>query len=440
MKLFSNYVRSHKRCELKILAKYYLTQEVKDVLSKYDLTLHELCYRIKYNISLDKIFVCKYCGKPTHFLGMKGYSEACSVKCELVNRNKSQEHKDKRKQTCIRKYGVDNYSKTKECKEKVKFTVQKKYGIDNYAKTKEFQDKYKQVMLDKYGVENYSQTPDYNDKVKKTSLAKYGKEYYTQTQECKDKIKVTCQDKYGVDSYTKTKDFQDKMEQTCFNKYGVKNYVQTEEFKAKAKQTCLDKYGVDSYTKTKECQNKKKQTCLKRFGESNYAKTQKFKEFIKDHINEIQVKSYNTKKKNNSFHTSKDENEVYDLLLTKFTKDDIIRQYKSEVYPFVCDFYIKSLDLYIEYNGTWTHGYDINGKCLGSFDENNLEHIKLLEFWENKSKEVNFKKKVKTYYKNAIYTWTVLDVKKLETFRKNNLNYKIFWNLEEVKNWIEEYN
>ncbi len=276
MKLFSNYVRSHKRCELKILAKYYLTQEVKDVLSKYNLTLYELCYRIKYNISLDKIFVCKYCGKPTHFLGMKGYSKACSVKCELVNRNKSQEHKDK-----------------------------------------------------------------------------------------------------------------------------------------------------------------KKQTCLKRFGESNYAKTQKFKEFIKDHINEIQVKSYNTKKKNNSFHTSKDENEAYDLLLTKFTKDDIIRQYKSEVYPFVCDFYIKSLDLYIEYNGTWTHGYDINGKCLGSFDENNLEHIKLLEFWENKSKEVNFKKKVKTYYKNAIYTWTVLDVKKLETFRKNNLNYKIFWNLEEVKNWID---
>lgn len=31
-------------------------------------------------------------------------------------------------------------------------------------------------------------------------------------------------------------------------------------------------------------------------------------------------------------------------------------QYKSSVYPWHCDFYIKELDLYIEYQGYYTHG------------------------------------------------------------------------------------
>jgi hypothetical protein len=107
-------------------------------------------------------------------------------------------------------------------------------------------------------------------------------------------------------------------------------------------------------------------------------------------------------------------------LLTKFNKDDIERQYKSKLYPFACDFYIKSLDLYIEYNGNWTHGKE-------SFDKDNLEHQSIVEAWKSKSTK---------FYKNAIYTWTDLDVRKLETFKKNNLNYKIFWNLEEVEDWL----
>lgn len=36
-----------------------------------------------------------------------------------------------------------------------------------------------------------------------------------------------------------------------------------------------------------------------------------------------------------------------------------------------------------------------------------------------------------------IYTWTDLDPRKLQTFKQNNLNYKIFYNLDEFLDWFE---
>ena len=111
---------------------------------------------------------------------------------------------------------------------------------------------------------------------------------------------------------------------------------------------------------------------------------------------------------------------------TKFSKDDIKRQYKSKLYPFACDFYIKSLDLYIETNGHWSHGWD-HKKCLGPFNSNNPEHIKLLNKWKSKDTK---------YYRNAIKVWTINDILKYKTAKQNKLNYKVFWNLNEVEYWL----
>jgi hypothetical protein len=85
---------------------------------------------------------------------------------------------------------------------------------------------------------------------------------------------------------------------------------------------------------------------------------------------------YETKKKNNTFHTSKPEDETYKILLGKWA--DVVRQYKSKEYPFACDFYIPSLDLYIECQYSWTHGDH-------PFDENNENDRKIIEVWESSS-------------------------------------------------------
>lgn len=127
-------------------------------------------------------------------------------------------------------------------------------------------------------------------------------------------------------------------------------------------------------------------------------------------------KEYQTKKKNNTFNTSKPEEILYKQLITENPGKKIYRQYKDpERYPFYCDFYIVEDDLFIELNNHWSHGEK-------PYDPNDPECIKLLSVWKEKAKESQF-------YANAIKTWTERDVAKFETARKNNLNYKVIYKL-----------
>lgn len=127
----------------------------------------------------------------------------------------------------------------------------------------------------------------------------------------------------------------------------------------------------------------------------------------------VSIESYNkgieTRKRNGTLNTSKPEEELYVLLCNIFGEDDVVRQYKEERYPYFCDFYVKSKDLFIELNGNWTHGPH-------AFDETNLNDIKLLENWKSKSSGED-------YYSNAIYVWTNLDVNKFNIVKQNGLNY-----------------
>lgn len=76
-----------------------------------------------------------------------------------------------------------------------------------------------------------------------------------------------------------------------------------------------------------------------------------------EQIIEAKKKEYATKRKNKTFNSSKPEDKLYEELVTRYGKDDVVRQYiDRERYPFPCDFYIKSQDLFIEYNGTFEHG------------------------------------------------------------------------------------
>lgn len=128
-------------------------------------------------------------------------------------------------------------------------------------------------------------------------------------------------------------------------------------------------------------------------------------------------KRYMTQLENGTLGKNKDskaELEYYNYLLTLYDEEDIEKQYfDKERYPFKCDFYIKSEDLFIEVHGNWTHG-------KMPYIKDNEYCKKQLAEWQEKAKNSN-------YYKNAIYTWTDLDVRKLETMKQNNLNYEIIY-------------
>lgn len=140
-------------------------------------------------------------------------------------------------------------------------------------------------------------------------------------------------------------------------------------------------------------------------------------------------KQYDTMKKNNTFNFSKSEKASYDLLLMKFDKADIEHPTKpSALYPFKSDFRIISLNLFIECHYGFAH-------CpyFGSFNPTNEHHIAYLKELQERSN--THKNPNNNRYKNAIYQWTDLDVRKRQCAEDNKLNWLCFYSFEDFKKW-----
>lgn len=122
------------------------------------------------------------------------------------------------------------------------------------------------------------------------------------------------------------------------------------------------------------------------------------------------LKAHQTRLQNGTSNKSKAEEAFYHkLLLLGFNEDDIIHTYiGDERYPYNCDFYIKSKDLFIEYQGHQTHGYK-------PFNKNDEECLKQLVHLEDKANEGS------KMAKDIIITWTIRDPKKLNTAINNNI-------------------
>ena len=54
----------------------------------------------------------------------------------------------------------------------------------------------------------------------------------------------------------------------------------------------------------------------------------------------------------------------------------------------------------------------------------------------NKLEQMKEKAKTSKFYKNAIKIWTERDVNKFECAKKNNLNYLVFYNIKEFKDYF----
>ena len=386
-----------------------ISQEYKEYLdNRYtdSQSLRETIKRIQYNIEIRP--VCVICGKPVKFLNGK--------KNQLFNKTCCKEHANMLDGITVKKVLKDIYSdvnKKQEINNKIRETCLLKYGDEHYSN----RIKAKETCLQRYGVTSPLKSEIFKQKSKETCLQKYGVEYTGQIPEKIEKTHKACLEKYGVDSVFKVQKFRNQSLDTCIKKYAsdeddinsIVNIGQLKYVKDKIKNTCLEKYGVE-----------------------NPMQTQYYKNLISSILssNEIQEKIYNTKLLNNSFNISYQEDVCFDLLKEKYS--DCIRQYKSKLYPFNCDFYIPSLDLYIEYNGSHYHHYhpfDIN-------DDNDINELnRLKEKAENSNAHKNGKK---SQYDNIIYTWTILDLKKRNIVQQNNLNYIEFWNINEVKEWINK--
>lgn len=174
---------------------------------------------------------------------------------------------------------------------------------------------------------------------------------------------------------------------------------------------------------------KREKTCLERYGVEHYGILNFMREDVKAKNNspEAQYKKYLTAKERGHLgNKSMAEEEIYEFLIKLV--NDVKRQYTSEEYPFLCDYYVPSLKLYIEYNGTWQHGLDRETKRPPHpFNKNDEKDIALA----NRMKENG--------YDYALKRWTKQDVNKRETAKKNNLNYlEIFPQYTTNANYVYE--
>lgn len=131
---------------------------------------------------------------------------------------------------------------------------------------------------------------------------------------------------------------------------------------------------------------------------------------------------------------------VFTELVNKFGRDDVYYQYgihpSDKRYPYNCDFYIKSLDLFIELNFHYSHGkhwYDENSQD----DKLRVKHLSTSDSKRSR---------------NSLRVWTITDVEKRKKAMASNLNYLVFWdssqhqinkkripNLKDFYEWLIDY-
>lgn len=211
-----------------------------------------------------------------------------------------------------------------------------------------------------------------------------------------ENMKNTIKDRYGVDNISQYISKQPN--------YQIWNKGLTKETDLRMKQASDNHKGVTAWNKG--------------LSTEGHPHSQETKDRLKQiHLDpDFQHQRYIKMKNNGTLFVkdSKAEQDYYNKLVSIYGEDNIIRQYfDKDRYPFKCDFYIPSEDLFVEVHANWTHG----GR---PFDPNDIDCLDKLAIWEEKAK-------TSKYYENAIYQWTDLDVRKLETAKRNNLNFEVIY-------------
>lgn len=194
----------------------------------------------------------------------------------------------------------------------------------------------------------------------------------------------------------------------------LKSYYECADSRAKCSERMSLLWGEPEYRlRQTEALRKSHKGLYDRHPEYRDALSQSMLSAWKTNSNQILQKQRKTLNKNKSWNFSKPEERMYSVLCEQYGKDNVIRQYHDERYPFNCDFYIKSEDLFIELNAHWTHG----GR---PYDENDAACQEQLAKWREKAK-------TSRYYEGAIHTWVEKDVKKLQTARKSGINLQVIY-------------
>lgn len=141
---------------------------------------------------------------------------------------------------------------------------------------------------------------------------------------------------------------------------------------------------------------------------------------------EFRRKEHQTKLVKNGFRKSMREDLLFSILKDFYSQ--VIRERFDERFPFRVDFYVPEKDLFIEYQGFWTHDKH-------PFDISSKEDLVLLKKWKTLDQRI---------YKNGIDVWSVKDPIKRKIAEENNIKLVEIFSLnlkpEKIKNFLENFN
>ena len=357
-----------------------------------------------YDEYLNGIKYC-YCGKDSKFKNLEyGYLQYCSVTCM----NKSTEHKEKIKQSNIKKYGVSCIFQLVETQNKIKDTILERYGVTHQSQSSSFKEKFKKTCLENYGVDSPLKSSLVIEKIKKTNLEKYGCENVFQNEQIKEKSKQTMLDKYNVENASKCPILQEKKKQTFIDRYGVNQPFQNSDIWNKVKKTFLEKYGVDNISKLEEIKEQKRQSQRKTFYNllitSDRLKSKCTPNFI-NYTGKNTMYSWTCTTCNTIFESNIDDGciprcpicypvsptgtSLIEKEITDFCKlyfDNIIENDRTLLNGKEIDIYIPEINLGIEFDGLYWHseigckiGKDYHNYKLNTLLEKNISLIHIFE-------------------------------------------------------------
>lgn len=202
---------------------------------------------------------CDYCGRiyqqewRNRVKGFKIIKKDACKNCRIL----------KRKESCLKTYGVDIASKSPAIRKKASKTK----GGSGYSITE-----YKEQILSLYKEDMSVNRIAEILQVSRTVLSEYMRSLGLDTGKNAEKKRLkTMNEKYGVDYYLQCEKGKNNLKTTFKNKYGSENPYENPEYKKqwenKYKTTCLKKYGAESVLlnedRREEFKQKRKATRLK---------------------------------------------------------------------------------------------------------------------------------------------------------------------------------
>lgn len=373
-------------------------------------TSNELIYLLRNKNNLENLHIFCKCGNKNSLINMNcGYHRFCSFKC--ANSDKEVIETIKRtKYNNIDEDGLNSYERGVINERKNRLNDIDENGRNSYQRVA-----YNRINdIDKNGLNAYQRAAIKGVNKKLNTLDNNGNNIFNLAIQKQIKTMHEDIDEFGNNAYTRSREKQARHMHNDIDENGNDAYRRSRIKQRNKMLNNIDEDGLNGYDRSRKKARKTSLANIDKDGNNSYQRAA--------------IKIYDTKKKNATHSSSQPEKQIFHLLICKFP--DIKWHYKDkERYPFNCDFYIPSKDLFIEINFTFEHGGE-------PFDPNNIKHLKEVERCNLKKEEIRFDGKKKSRYGYKIKVWTILDIQKIKMAKQNNLNYLTFYNWKEFKNWF----